>query len=164
MRARNESHIRGRGARLSTPEPTEEELRELDEQLRKLRVEDVVLQSTVSLVNLAGRRLGLSPGGESDRDLGQVRDGIDAVRALLPVLERVAPAEALRAIRDALSQLQMEYARLAQAGTGTGAGPASGREPPAEETAPGTGAEQSEQQQRRPGPAESSGRLWVPGR
>ena len=41
-------------------EPTEEEMRAaLEEQMRNIRVEDVVLQTTATLINLAGRRVGL---------------------------------------------------------------------------------------------------------
>jgi hypothetical protein len=46
-----------------------------------------------------------------------VRDAIDGVRALLEILERRVPSE-VRPLRDALSQLQMAYAREVQAGGG----------------------------------------------
>ena len=78
----------------------------------------MILQSAVSLLNLGGRRLGLAPGSEGERDLEQVRDAVDGVRALLEILERSTPAQELRPLRDALSQLQMAYARAAQAGGG----------------------------------------------
>jgi hypothetical protein len=102
------------------------------------------------------------------RDLEQVRDAIDGARALLPLLERRLPQQ-VRQLRDALAQLQMAYAREAQtsgstqatdpAPTAAGGDDAStgARQPkPAEGTQPGA--------QQRPGPAETSGRLWVPGR
>ena len=39
-------------------QPSEEELREqLEEEIRKVRIEDVVLQSVVSILNLAARRI-----------------------------------------------------------------------------------------------------------
>jgi hypothetical protein len=70
-------------------EPSDEELRAAwEEQLRLLTPADVIAQALVSLVTLAGRRIGLAPGGEQERDLAQVRDAIDAARALLPILER----------------------------------------------------------------------------
>jgi hypothetical protein len=143
----------------------------------------MILQSAVSLLNLGGRRLGLAPGSEGERDLGQVRDAVDGVRALLEILERSAPAQELRPLRDALSQLQMAYARAAQAG-GADAGaaapqpgaeqgaqpPAPARETPAEEGAPAPAAaadrpgEPPAEGEPGVGPAEASGRLWVPGR
>jgi hypothetical protein len=130
------------------PQPTEEELRAAwSEQLRHITVVDVVIQTAVSLVNLAGRRLGLGPDGEADRDLGQVRDAIDAVRGLLPVLERSEEAETLKPLRDALSQMQLEYAKQVPGATAAAPAPGKPSEPrPAD------------------GPAAPSGRLWVPGR
>ena len=85
---------------MSEQMPTEEELLE---QLKKLHVEDVLLQTAVTLVNLAGRRLTV----EDEKDLEQARTGIEAVRALLPL----CPEDATGPIKDALSQLQMLYAR-----------------------------------------------------
>lgn len=132
-------------------EPSEEELRAaLEEQLRHITAGDVIVQTAISLVNLAGRRLGLTDDTKAERDLGQVRDAIDAVRALLPVLERSLEASALGPLRDALSSLQMEYARLVQAG-------------PAESGSKTAAKARREPQPHQPGPAEQSGRLWVPG-
>jgi hypothetical protein len=129
------------------PEPTEEEMRAaFEEQLRHITVADVLIQTAVSLVNLAGRRLGLGPGGEEERDLAQVRDAIDAVRGILPVLERYDSPETLKPLRDAIAQLQVEYAKLAQ--------PGGGPPPPPPGAAPGA---------QDPGTPPPS-RLWVPGR
>lgn len=150
---------------MSTPpsEPSQEELRAAYEaELKRITVADVVLQTAVSLINLAGRRLGRSPGTEDERDLDQVRDAVDAVRGLLPVLERVAGPD-IAPLREALSQLQLAYARDAQGGE---PGAEAGGEPA---PATGGGAEggaapaESEGSQEGPGPAQSSGRLWIPG-
>jgi hypothetical protein len=93
-------------------QPTEEEVRAaVEEQLRKISVHDVLLQTVVTLVNLASRRLGLG-GAEEDKDLQQARLAIEAVRALLPLL----PEQEVQPVRDALAQLQMAYAREAQGG------------------------------------------------
>src|SRR5690606_5834374 len=92
-------------------QPTEQELRaRLEEELKRVRVDQVVLEATVSILNVAAIRAGLGPGGEQERDLDQVRVGIDAVRALLPVVEQVSGEQA-RPLRDALAQLQMTYVR-----------------------------------------------------
>jgi hypothetical protein len=89
-----------------SPPQSDAEMRErLEEELRKVRVEEVVLQSVVSIINLTARRIAK----EDERDLAQAKVGIDAVRALLEVI----PAEAASQIRDALSELQMLYAREA---------------------------------------------------
>jgi hypothetical protein len=91
--------------------PTEEELRAaMEEELRRLRVQDVLLQTVVTLVNLGGRRLGLAPEAKEERDLEQARLAIESTRALLPLLG----AEEGRAIREALSQLQVAFAREAR--------------------------------------------------
>src|SRR5687768_18409472 len=109
---------------MSTPppqQPSEEELRAAYEaELKKLRVEDVLLQTIVSLVNLGGRKAGLAPGTEDERDPEQLRTAIEASRALLPLVENELGPDAEQ-IRNALTQLQMAYAQAAQAG-----------EPPAE--------------------------------
>jgi hypothetical protein len=134
-------------------QPSEEELRAAYEaEMSRVTSTDMILQSVVSLLNVGGHRLGLSSQGggtadESSRDLEQVRDAIDGVRALMPILERREP-ENLRPLRDALSQLQMAYAREAGASAPAAAKPAA---PPQGEKPAG------------PGSAQSSGRLWIPG-
>jgi hypothetical protein len=157
-------------------ELSEEELRAAYEaELNRITSAEVMLQAAVSLLNLGGRRLGLAPSGEGGagtvKDLAQVRDAIDGVRALLGVLERNAPTD-LGPLRDALSQLQIAYAREAQATAQTGGkdmGAAASEQADHEGSAAKAGAGTGQQRTGtedpdRPGPAESSGRLWVPGR
>ena len=108
----------------TSDQPTEEELRAAYEaELKKIRVEQILLDQVVSLINLGMRRTGLSPGTEDERDLAQVRLSIEAVRTLLPLIEQTAPPQAGQ-IREALSQLQMAFVRLGGAG-GPAAGPGS---------------------------------------
>jgi hypothetical protein len=152
-------------------QPSEEELRAAYEaELSRISSADMILQSAASLLNIGGLRLGLvrEAGGSSspvERDLEQVRDAIDAVRALLPILERHSPQQ-LRPLRDALSQLQMAYTRELQNEASPPAPeepigqPSTGRSPAA--ASPKKPDEPSGRDN--PGPAESSGRLWVPGR
>jgi hypothetical protein len=90
-------------------EPSEEQIRAFEEQLKRLRVEDVLVQTLVTFVNLGARRLGLTGEPES-RDLDQAKLAIEGARALMPLI----PAEELGPIRDALSQLQMAFARESQ--------------------------------------------------
>ncbi|HTC71661.1 MAG TPA: hypothetical protein VK655_02145, partial [Solirubrobacteraceae bacterium] len=89
-------------------EPTEEELRAAYEaELSRLTTTDMIAQTAVSLLNLGARRLAPpseDPARPSERDLDQARDAIDAVRALLEILERRIPQE-LRPLREALSRL-----------------------------------------------------------
>ncbi|MBD0281864.1 MAG: hypothetical protein ICV69_06675 [Thermoleophilaceae bacterium] len=82
---------------MSTEEPSPEEL------LKKIQVDDVLLQTVVTLVNLAGRRLTV----QEEKDPAQAKKAIDAVRALLPL----CPQEEVGPIKDALSQLQMVYVK-----------------------------------------------------
>ena len=150
-------------------QPTEDELRAAYEaEIKKIRVEHVLLEHVVTLVNLGMRRTGLAPGTEAERDPEQVRIAIEGVRSQLELVEQVAPAQA-GPIRDALSQLQLAYVRIggtpggeeqtggpeAQAPANDESGPqapptAEGASPGAEESGPA-------------GPAQRSGRLWVPG-
>jgi hypothetical protein len=106
-------------------QPDQEELqRQLEEQLRKVRVQDLLLESVVSILNLSARRIGK----EDERDLDQARVGIEAVRAVLDLID----PEPREQVREALSQVQMLYAREAQGGGGEeGAG--GGGDQPAEE-------------------------------
>ena len=130
---------------MSTPppgQPSEEELRAAYEaEIKKLRVEDVVIQTVVTLINLGGRKAGLAPGTEDERDLDQLRLAVDSARSLLPLVEEDLGADAGQ-IRNALSQLQMAYAQGTQQGGGAGETPAEPQQP-----------------DRPP----SSGKLWVPG-
>ena len=130
-------------------EPTEEEIRAaLEEQMRQLRVEDVILQTVATLIQLGARRLGLAaaPGEEvgEERDIEQARLAIEAVRALLPL----SPEEQSEAVRQALTQLQMAFARESQAGGGA---PPSPDPPPADVKA-------KDEQAR----AEARSKIWTP--
>ncbi len=134
-------------------------------EIKKIRVEHVLLEHVVSMVNLGMRRTGTAPGTEDERDPEQVRIAIEAIKAALPLVEQAAPQQ-IGPIRQALSQLQLAFVRI-------GGQPASesGHEAPAE--APGPGGEEpqaaSEAQpgpgdtEQGAGPAQRSGRLWVPG-
>jgi hypothetical protein len=124
-------------------QPSEEEIRALEAEMAKLTVDDVLLQTIVTLINLGARKAGLVEGSEAD--LPQVKKAVDGARALLPLVE-ADHAEALGPVRDALSQLQLAYVQK----SGQQPQPAPTEEPPKQD--PGG-----------PGPAQQSGRLWVPG-
>ena len=86
--------------------PSEEELRaQLEEEIRKVRVEDVVLQSAVSILNLSARRIAK----DDERDLEQAKVGIDAARALVDLVN----PEAQPQLRQAISELQVLYTKHA---------------------------------------------------
>ena len=99
--------------------------------MKRITVEDVLLQTVVTLVNLGGRRLGLA--GSRRRERGGPRAGkaaIEGARALLPLLPH---EEQLGPVQDALSQLQMAYVAETggtPAGSAARAGPAQAQSPP----------------------------------
>src|SRR4051812_29445339 len=129
---------------MSQQEPNEEELRAaFEEQMRHIRVEDVLVQTLVTLINLGARRLGLagSPEEAGEKDPEQARLAIDGARAL----SGLVPEEGLQQVRDALAQLQMAYVRE----TGGGGPEAAG------ERAEGRG-QRAEEQQEEPASAASA--------
>jgi hypothetical protein len=130
---------------MSRPEFTEEELAAIEAEMARLKVDDVLLQTLVTLINLGARKAGLAtePGTEPpERDLEQTRQAIDGARALLPVLEPRHGQE-LGPSKEALARLQMAYVQLSG----------------------GTPSQVEEAQPEQPGPPKppASGRLWVPG-
>jgi hypothetical protein len=68
------------------------------------KVDDVLLSTAISLVNLAGIRL------TEQKDLPQAKQAIDAARDLLPL----CPEEQIGPIKQALSQVQMLYVKETQ--------------------------------------------------
>lgn len=142
---------------MSTQEPqfTEEELRAIEAEMEKVTVDDVLLQTIVSLLNLGARKAGLggAPGAPTaEPDLEQVHQAVEGARALMPLVEP-RHGDQLGPIRDALSRLQIFYAQRS-----------GGQAAPAGESAAGAQQQQRQQQQETgPGSAQRSGRLWVPG-
>jgi hypothetical protein len=141
-------------------------------ELSRISATDMIAQAAVSLLNIGARRLAppdapgadTATGAGAQRDLAQARDAIDAVKALLDILGRTIPQE-LGPLRDALSRLQMAYAREAPAGATDATDQPPGGQ--ASTSTPSAADQQTPQEggsQGGPGPAESSGRLWVPGR
>ncbi len=101
---------------MSEREPREEEERvahELAEELRKLTVEDVLIQTLVTISSIGYRRLGITEETRDDRDLEQTRLAIETMRALTPVLERIVPTELVRDFNQSIANLQLAYARAA---------------------------------------------------
>jgi hypothetical protein len=137
------------------PEFSEEELAALEAEMDRISVDDVLLQTVVSLVNLGARKAGVA-GGDAGADLEQTRQAIEGARALLPLLE-TRHADKLGPIRDALSQLQMIYVQRSGGESGQTANQPAGEQ----SGAPEPGGKPDDAQGA--GPAQQSGRLWVPG-
>jgi hypothetical protein len=93
------------------PQPPESE-RELVEQLQaelgRLKVSDLLLQTVYTISSLGYHRLS----GET-KDLEQARLAIEALRALVPVLEGAVPDEAVRDFNQVLANMQLAYASAA---------------------------------------------------
>ncbi len=85
-----------------TPKPS-------DEELKKLKVADLLVQTLYTVSSLGYRKL-----SEEDRDLDQARLAIEALRALLPVLEGSVGEEIVRDLKQVTSNLQLAYADAAK--------------------------------------------------
>jgi hypothetical protein len=137
----------GEGPPGGAPTNEEELRRRLEQELRKLRVQDVLLQSVVNLINLTSRRIGK----EDEQDLGQARLGIEAVRALVDLLD----PDTAKQVRNALAELQVAYAREAEGGAPAASPDREAREAAAPE--PEEDRRAAERGERRPPPG-----LWTP--
>ena len=93
----------------------EQLLQQIEEELRKLTVGDLLVQTLYTVSSLAYRRL-----SEEDRDLDQARLAIEALRALVPVLEGAVDDGVLRDFRQVTSNLQLAYAEAAKGKTEEG--------------------------------------------
>jgi hypothetical protein len=98
---------------VSEPEDQEQLARELAEELRRLRVEDVLIQTLITISSIGYRRLGLTDETKDDRDLQQAKLAIDTMRALTAVLENIVPAELVRDFNQSVASLQLAYAQAA---------------------------------------------------
>jgi hypothetical protein len=87
---------------------------DLLEQMKQLRVSDILLDVSMSLISLGFLRL-----GNDARDLDQARLATDALRALVPLLEGRVPAELSRDLGQAVANLQLGYARAVEEEAGT---------------------------------------------
>ena len=97
------------------PKAAEQErlARELAEEFRRLRVEDLLIQTLVTVSSIGYRRLGLTEETREDRDLAQARLAVETMRALTPVLESFVPAELVRDFNQSVANLQLAYASVA---------------------------------------------------
>jgi hypothetical protein len=90
--------------------PSDEELvRQLEAELQKLKVSDLLVQTLYTVSSLGYRRL-----SDEDRDLEQARLAIEALRALMPVLEGSVTEELIRDFKQVTANLQLAYAEAAK--------------------------------------------------
>jgi hypothetical protein len=91
------------------PPSDDELLKQLEEELKTLKVSDLLAQTLYTVSSLGYRRL-----SEQDRDLDQARLAIEALRALVPVLDGTASAELVRDFKQVTANLQLAYADAAK--------------------------------------------------
>jgi len=89
----------------STPKTDEELLKQVEEELKKLKVSDLLVQMLYTVSSLGYRKL-----SAEDRDLDQARLAIESLRALLPVLEGTVSEDVMRDFRQVTANLQLAYA------------------------------------------------------
>jgi hypothetical protein len=93
-------------------QPSEEELVEqLQEELKKLKISEVLVQTVFTVSSLGYRRL-----GEEDRDLEEARLAIEAVRALVPVLKGTVPDQVTHDFEQLIANMQLAYAKAVAGG------------------------------------------------
>jgi hypothetical protein len=84
---------------------------DLVEAIRKMKVSDLLLSTVSTTAQLAYAKL------EPDsRDLDQARLAIEAMKALLPVLEGTVSQEVLADFNQLVANLQLAYAKAAEEG------------------------------------------------
>ena len=81
------------------------------EYMKHVPIGDVVISTVQTVIEVGYRRTGLVQGAADERDLDADRVAIEALRALVPVLERVLEPASMTALRGALAELQLAYAR-----------------------------------------------------
>jgi hypothetical protein len=93
-----------------TPKPSDEELlQQVEEELKKLKVSDLLVQMLYTMSSLGYRKL-----SEEDRDLEQARLAIETLRAVLPVLEGSIGDDVMRDFRQVTANLQLAYAEASK--------------------------------------------------
>jgi predicted nucleic acid-binding protein len=93
----------------------EQLIEQLEQELKKLKVADLLVQTLYTVSSLAYRKL-----SDEDRDLDQARLAIEALRALVPVLEGTVGDDVLRDFKQVTSNLQLAYADAAKGKTESG--------------------------------------------
>jgi hypothetical protein len=80
-------------------------IQQLEEELKRIKVSDLLVQTVYTVSSLGYGRL-----GQENRDLDQAKMAIEAVRALIPVLEGTVPDEAIRDFNQVVANMQLAYA------------------------------------------------------
>jgi hypothetical protein len=102
-------------------EPEDLSQEELIEQIRRMKVSDLLLTTITTVAQLGYAKL-----DRAGRDLEQAKLAIESLRALIPVLEGSAPPEVIEQFKQLTSDLQLAYAKAAD--EESGASPENGAE------------------------------------
>jgi hypothetical protein len=86
-------------------------IQQLEEELKKVKVSDLLVQTLYTISSLGYGRLGIE-----NRDLEQAQLAIEAMRALVPVLEGSVPEEVLRDFNQVTANMQLAYAKAVSEG------------------------------------------------
>jgi hypothetical protein len=81
-------------------------IQQLEEELKKVKVSDLLVQTLYTVSSLGYGRL-----SEENRDLEQAKLAIDAMRALIPVLADSVPEEVVRDFNQVTANMQLAYAQ-----------------------------------------------------
>lgn len=118
------------------------------ERLARTPVRDVLLQTMATFIDMAAIRMGMGPMGDDARDLGEARQAIEALGALVAVADRELPPEDVRPFLEPLAGLRMTYVEIVEGLNAAHAEADAAPEPPPPSPPP-------------PAP-DASSRLWVP--
>ena len=107
---------------MAESQPSEEELRQqLEEELRRLKIADLVVQTAYTVSSLGYRRL--TP---DELNFNEARLAIDVLAALVPTLEGSVPPDLIRDLNQVKANMQLAYAKAVAESGG----------PPKEDAAP----------------------------
>jgi hypothetical protein len=93
--------------------------RALAEELKKIRVEDVLVNTLVHVSTIGYRSLGLTEDSRDEQDLEQTRLAIETMQALVPVLEGFLPEDLVGGFEEQVANLQLAYAKAAKGDDGS---------------------------------------------
>ena len=109
-------------------EPEDLSQEELIEQIRRMKVSDLLLTTITTVAQLGYAKL-----DRAGRDLEQAKLAIESLRVLIPVLEGSAPPEVIEQFKQLTSDLQLAYAKAADEESGASPEDGAEREPGSEQ-------------------------------
>ena len=81
-------------------------IQQLEEELKKVKVSDLLTQTLYTVSSLGYNRL-----GEENRDLEQAKLAIEALRAVVPLLQGVVGDDVRRDFEQMVANMQLAYAK-----------------------------------------------------